>query len=81
VIGINACKVVLFLLLDFVLQVGDNAIGTHLHDEETPNSMLKVVIDKNAKHSSECWYCHASSSWVEVMMEGRREREWVAVAG
>jgi hypothetical protein len=44
--------------------VGDKAIGTHLHDEEIPNSMLKVVIDENAQHFSDYWYCHANSSWV-----------------
>ena len=73
-IGINESKVVFLLLLDLALQVGDKAIGRHLHKESTPNSMLKVVIDENVEQFSD-WHCNDSlscMSWVERMMEGRR---------
>jgi hypothetical protein len=76
VIGINESKVIFYLLLDLDLQVGDTAIGRHIHKESTPNSALKFVIDENAKQFSD-WRCHDSSSWVEM----KDEREWVLVCG
>jgi len=42
--------------------------------------MLKVAIDENAQQFSD-WRCHDSLSWVERMMEGRREEKKRDVVG
>jgi hypothetical protein len=60
-------KVIVFLLLDLVLQVEDKAIGRHLHTKNIRNGMLKDVIDENAQQFND-WHCHDSPKWVELMI-------------